>query len=84
MIFVFDRDIAGKALIFEFLQNRRNVGNTFPVRHIVSVMSELVQVFQMAADDPAFENAQAIDRFKVESAPNDPCRHRSRCGGRGL
>lgn len=66
MIFVLDGNVTLEALLFQLVQNGRNVANARAVGQVVRVeFAELVQVFQVTADDPAFENTQALDRFQA-------------------
>src|ERR1041384_6726670 len=61
VVFVFDGNVALEVLALEFAEDGGNVGHSRAVRQVVRVrFAELVEVFQVAADDPAFENPQAL------------------------
>src|SRR5439155_21002630 len=55
LVFVFDGDVAFEVLALQFIQNCRNVRHAGAVWQVVRLdLAELVQVFQVTADDPAF------------------------------
>ena len=55
LVFVFDGDVAFEVLALQFIQNCRNVRHAGAVWQVVRLdLAELVQVFQVTADDTAF------------------------------
>ncbi len=69
MVLVFDGEIALEALGFEFFEYGRHIRDPGSVRHVMRLQAQLVQIFQVAADDAAFQNTQTVDRLEAGAEP---------------
>ena len=70
VVLVFDGDIPLKALRLQFIEAGLDVGHTRPEGHVVGAGARLVQVFEVAADDPAFEVSEMTSTSTSYSLPS--------------
>ena len=69
MILVFDGEIADEPLSLRFFQDAGHVRDAASVRHVMGGQAHLIQILQVAGDDMAFQDAQALDRFQAGADP---------------
>src|ERR1043166_9584431 len=68
VIFVFDGDIALETLLAQLIQDLADATHARAIGHVMTG-AEIRFVFEMAADDPALEHADAIERVEPGGLP---------------
>src|SRR2546428_8372632 len=70
IILVFDGDVPVETLPFEFIEDFFDLAYASAVRHVVMAgVAKHIAVFQMTADDAAFQNLQGVHRIDARSQP---------------
>src|SRR4029453_16854436 len=69
VVLVFDGDVSLKALLLQFVQDLADAANAGSIGHVMARRTEVALVLKVAADDPALEHSQAIDRIKAAGLP---------------
>jgi hypothetical protein len=69
VVFVFDGNVAGEILAFQFIQNTGNISDAGAVGNVVRVGRHFAHVMEMHADDMALQNFQAFHGLQTGVNP---------------